>query len=1055
MTRFTITLALLLCAVNASSQVVVNLQAPPPNQIRIEDMWNLVLTNAGEPVEVYLHGTATERSSGLVIDATTSVFTLPRGSKRIRSADVGKVKVNHVNQSFEGVINRLSALPNGSYEICIEVIRASDGSIIGIGCIQHAVLSLTQVILLYPEDSAVLNFQNEEGEVDEEDDSTSITQRGTENNKKNKTKFKAGAELADKVKKVEGIMAQNEEVTEDSTSVTQQKINSTRSFDVILKNGGARMVQNEEETEDSTSIALRGIEKKDIRRGMVIAKRDVTNTPQNEEETEDSTSVALRGIEKKDIRRGMVIAKRDVTNIPQNEEEAAEGSVNEKRVVRWQTAAWLPKRIPNGSFVFSWLPPTPFPQNLTIDYKIKIVEMYRHQTPYDAMQSNPLFFSQDGIRTTSFVYPVAARPFNPGRRYAWQIEVYGNGILLTQSEIQSFEIAGETPQRRRQILRSLEGNVQPEVEESSPGNKQGNSSDGSFHFLPNNEPQRFAALPLFRGYAPFYRNSYFMQTISNATGSSPSPIQIHFAGEVYGETANRQGYGSERNPGYGFARLTPTVSLFGVPFGLNALLTTENSSQKQNINIFTFFYDVNAVKQMIEQEAQKETENKISGALQFLSYFNSLGIGTNYPSYSPLTMYGAPVSGLNLEFNPGQFYFATALQRNQRPINNLAYNRDLYTVRIGIGRKQSSHIFLTGIYSNDAPGSIVVDSTNRTLTPQTNYVLALESKLNLFNDKLTFEGEVAGSMLTRDNRDPALLNDNIPQFLRTNLNPTLSTQLDFAFTGAAKYTNPSSSTEISAAIKMLGPGYKTFGNPFLRTDILELEGKFAQRIINRQVSLALSAKYWRDNIANSKLMTTTTFAPSIQLGLFFKNLPTLMLQYRPNFLSNNASDTTGNVNFTTHLATATTSYTFKIGSTNLSTNLFYMLNQTDTYDTVRSYKLNTINLNGNVVFPFPLVFSFGTGLNYMTSQGETVERTSFNSTVGYTFFERWSNSIGIALDAESRNNRKLSFFISSAVNITEAIIFDLRAEYHNYEDLVTNAKNFNELIGRGTLRVQL
>jgi hypothetical protein len=715
----------------------------------------------------------------------------------------------------------------------------------------------------------------------------------------------------------------------------------------------------------------------------------------------------------------------------------------------------LPKRIPNGSFVFSWLPPTPFPQNLTIDYKIKIVEMYRHQTPYDAMQSNPLFFSQDGIRTTSFVYPVAARPFNPGRRYAWQIEVYGNGILLTQSEIQSFEIAGEAPQRRRQILRSLEGNVQPEVEESSQGNKQGNSSDGSFHFLPNNEPQRFAALPLFRGYAPFYRNSYFMQTISNATGSSPSPIQIHFAGEVYGETANRQGYGSERKPGYGYARLTPTVSLFGVPFGLNALLTTENTSQKQNINIFTFFYDVNAVKQMIEQEAQKETENKISGALQFLSYFNSLGIGTNYPSYSPLTMYGAPVSGLNLEFNPGQFYFATALQRNQRPINNLAYNRDLYTVRIGIGRKQSSHIFLTGIYSDDAPGSIVVDSTNRTLTPQTNYVLALESKLNLFNDKLTFEGEVAGSMLTRDNRDPALLNDNIPQFLRTNLNPTLSTQLDFAFTGAAKYTNPSSSTEISAGIKMLGPGYKTFGNPFLRTDILELEGKFAQRIINRQVSLALSAKYWRDNIANSKLMTTTTFAPSIQLGLFFKNLPTLMLQYRPNFLSNNASDTTGNVNFTTHLATATTSYTFKIGSTNLNTNLFYMFNQTDTYDTVSSYKLNTINLNGNVVFPFPLVFSFGTGLNYMTSQGKTVERTSFNSTVGYTFFERWSNSIGVALDAESRNNRKLSFFISSAVNITEAIIFDLRAEYHNYEDLVTNAKNFNELIGRGTLRVQL
>ncbi|MEJ5263668.1 MAG: hypothetical protein WHT45_13365, partial [Ignavibacterium sp.] len=212
--------------------VAVNLQAPPPYQMRIEDMWNLILINQGEAVDVYLHGIAIEQSSGLIVDVTTSVFNLPRGSKRIRSADVGTVTVNQNNQNYNSVINRLSAVPNGNYEICIEVIRARDGVILGNGCIQHEVLNLSQVTLLYPEDNSSLN------------------------------------------------------------------------------------IYNEEEIDDTLSINQRGIEKKDIRRGMVITKP---------------------------------------------------GSVN--------------SRLTNSQLVFSWLPPTPVPQNALVTYRIKVVEMYEHQSP--------------------------------------------------------------------------------------------------------------------------------------------------------------------------------------------------------------------------------------------------------------------------------------------------------------------------------------------------------------------------------------------------------------------------------------------------------------------------------------------------------------------------------------------------------------------------------------------------------------------------------------------------------------------------------------------------
>lgn len=87
---------------------------------------------------------------------------------------------------------------------------------------------------------------------------------------------------------------------------------------------------------------------------------------------------------------------------------------------------------------FVWTPPVPLPDGIRPEYTIRIVEVVGEQTSYDAMTSNPAWYTRDGILTSIFVYPTSARSFQVGQRYAWQISARAATLSLGESEIWSF-----------------------------------------------------------------------------------------------------------------------------------------------------------------------------------------------------------------------------------------------------------------------------------------------------------------------------------------------------------------------------------------------------------------------------------------------------------------------------------------------------------------------------------------------------------------------------------------------------------------------------------------
>ena len=94
--------------------------------------------------------------------------------------------------------------------------------------------------------------------------------------------------------------------------------------------------------------------------------------------------------------------------------------------------------------VFQWMPPMPTPSGEIITYDLKIVELLDGQVAIEAMQANPSFFIQKGVRAPFFQYPLSARPFVAKKSYAWQVTAAGHNYEIGKSQVWSYVFTKDT-----------------------------------------------------------------------------------------------------------------------------------------------------------------------------------------------------------------------------------------------------------------------------------------------------------------------------------------------------------------------------------------------------------------------------------------------------------------------------------------------------------------------------------------------------------------------------------------------------------------------------------
>jgi hypothetical protein len=682
---------------------------------------------------------------------------------------------------------------------------------------------------------------------------------------------------------------------------------------------------------------------------------------------------------------------------------------------------------------FSWLPPGPLNPGQRVTYKLKIAQMLGLQSAYDAMQSNLLYYRADNLASTIFQYPIAARMLSAGK-YAWQVEAYVNGSLMSSSEVRMFSVGNElTPEKNENKLRLMR--------------KYWSAIDGE-----NN--MSGSGTQLKKKFITFGLNS-----------------------KVYGENANRFGTGSEKEPQYGYSELDPSISFFGLPFSAPMLFSSENSASRQNINTYNLSLDVQVIKDFVMEKIEREknkllekgkkefsklsdkqknklesdagsmVRSKLHPVLKIMSTFRALGIGTSYPDYTPLTIRGVPLTGINVEINPGFLYLAFGGFKNKKPIDNVSYKRDIYTGRIGVGQKDGSHLYFTGLFAKDNENSIMTDAFNQSLTPKANYLFGIEGKLDLFRKKLSLEGEVSGAMLTRDTRDADLENEAIPGWVKNIIHPKISSSVDYSYTLKGIFNNESSLTKITAGVRMLGPGYTSLGIPNLSTDKFEVKSKIEQKLSGKQVSLSGELLWYRDNLIEWKRNTTTVTRFSLNAGFRFKGLPSVNILFAPTFMSNNATSPDEKLDNKYFVASIFTGHSYRLKDMNLFTSISYFMNSSSNLDSIitENISVHNLSLGQSVGFKFPLNLSCSFSMSFARYPGEYSRILSGDISADYILFDLVNSFIGAGTSYEKGISKKNTFYIGTSFGYKSYINFEIRAEknlFHSWQDTKTNYDEF-------------
>ena len=695
------------------------------------------------------------------------------------------------------------------------------------------------------------------------------------------------------------------------------------------------------------------------------------------------------------------------------------------------------KVIPGSFISFNWLPPSPIPPGVKATYSIKIAEIFGNQSPYDAVLSNPAFYKNQNIYSNVFLYPVEGRSFVNNRRYAWKVSAYLNNVLVSESETWEFTY---TDNSQHIIVNDKADSLNnPEI--------------GTF--TSSKEPLLFASTD----------DSQLFNMI-NEKGNEVKPFLFSGNAKLSYTTGYKDLPFSEMPKNVLTAELNPSVAIYGLPFTANFLLSSQQGSDRQSINSVAFNFDINSYKEELKSRLGNKISELATGWEKLLLGVNAFGIGTNYPSYSDYTLNGVPVTGINVEVNPGIFYAAFTASDNQRGVENTAYQRSLYAGRIGIGKKDGTHLFFTGLYVKDDENSITVLPGNLTLTPKANYVFGSETKLALFDKHLLFEGEGTAAVLTRDTRDADLEINAIPGFIKNMVEPKISTSFDFSYAGKISYNNSGSATRVSVDMKMVGPGYVSLGAPNLRNDQLVYEAKVDQGFYARKISISTFFRTSHDNLIDWKSSTTTTTALGINLMLNFPKLPFLQVSYSPYLQKNDNPVPEQKVENRTMMLTAVTGYALLIKEFNFLTNLAYTSNEAKTLSGLSDYTTNSVSITEAVSFNSPISFagtlafikttspnplslnagSSNAGSQIFVSSNSISNINNYDFSVNAAYTEFLSNTLGCNIAAESGVNKKTGFYLNTTYSPWKNINLNARLEGSSYKDLVDSSSNYDELL---------
>lgn len=259
-------------------------------------------------------------------------------------------------------------------------------------------------------------------------------------------------------------------------------------------------------------------------------------------------------------------------------------------------------------------------------------------------------------------------------------------------------------------------------------------------------------------------------------------------------------------------------------------------------------------------------------AQRFLYGIKKLELGLCYPSYSTFLVSGAPVRGVNMEYETSDLFFAftqgttiSNLMFQPDPVKNRLQNfRNLYNffdysnmeagrkitaVKLGYGKPSATHLHIGILYGQgNTSYQAVTDPafvTNR-LTEK-NYAAELDGRY-VINEQNTIDFVYGRSALQQE----GMLYAEGERGFSSLLVPNHSNAALARFTSSIKKT----ATRITLTGRLVDPFFMSYGVGFLRPDNTRYEAK-AEQQVSKKIKIAARYRREQDNLLSLYNINTT------------------------------------------------------------------------------------------------------------------------------------------------------------------------------------------------------
>jgi hypothetical protein len=560
-----------------------------------------------------------------------------------------------------------------------------------------------------------------------------------------------------------------------------------------------------------------------------------------------------------------------------------------------------------------------------------------------------------------------------------------------------------------------------------------------------------------------------------AIPATPATPSVRLLGDMgsEGELYRIDGRDPRRPGESGRIYFNPTITLGGLTVSGNFLLSTEGSS---------------AIGLGGLPGRQRMNQFGISPQWSWGKVF----LGSFSETWSPLTWGGVRVDGAGFELSPGilrlGLFAGTSRQAVFGGATSGSYARSIAGARVGVGRRPEFgnggrflDVTLLRVRDNASSLPALPDSTPvpflpdslhaepdtallphvpinpYSVTPQENAVASAAAGASFLNGAVTWTGELAGSLHSRDTRATPLTDEqagDLPAPLRRLLTPRLGTHADVAWRNqvdvrvarlpGATTTSPRS-LSLSLGLQSIGAGYVSLGTPYLPNDVAGVDLRAALRF--RRWSLQMDGLTQHDNLVGQKLATTDRS----RLALAFNAQPAngWHSAFRASTvgMARDITDTLGAVDYTARMFGTTQSWLRRGGRVRSISASYTWQSTGDALRTTSTLRSHTADLR--VAFPLGASAAITPALGLSTTRVDT-GGTAVRATWGLAADwrdpgRRWTGAGSVHRSQVGRTiavGSRLS--LRALVTATDAITLILRT--NRYRSLIDAARNFDERV---------